>query len=50
MLLVVMVINQCVLMIGLVSLKSYLGEDVVYNFMIEASKYCSHVMKKYFNK
>ena len=30
--------------------KSYLGEDVVYNFMIEASKYCSHVMKKHFNK
>ena len=30
--------------------KLYLGEDVVYNFMIEASKYCSHVMKKHFNK
>ena len=30
--------------------KSYLGEDVVYNFMIEAKKYCSHVMKKHFNK
>ena len=33
--------------------RSYLGEDVVYNFvnsMIEESKYCSEVMKKYFNK
>ena len=33
--------------------KSYLGEDVVYNFinsMIEESKYCSDVLKKHFNK
>ena len=33
--------------------KSYLGEDVVYNFiisMIEESKYCSDVMKKRFNE
>ena len=33
--------------------RSYLGEDAVYNFvnsMIEESKYCSEVMKKYFNK
>ena len=33
--------------------KSYLGEDAIYNFicsMIEESKYCSHVMKKHFNK
>ena len=33
--------------------KSYLGEDVVYNFlssMIEESKYSSYVMKKRFNK
>ena len=35
------------------SFKSYLGKDVVYNFissMVEKSKYCSDVMKKYFNK
>ena len=33
--------------------KSYLGKDAVYKFiksMIEESKYCSDVMKKYFNK
>ena len=33
--------------------KSYLGEDAVYNFIssiIEESKYCSNVIKKYFNK
>ena len=33
--------------------KSYLGENVVYNFissMIKESKYCSDVMKKKFNK
>ena len=33
--------------------KSYLGEDVVYNFissMIEESKYCTDVMKKHFNE
>ena len=33
--------------------KSYLGKDVVYNFvnnMTEETKYCSEVMKKYFNK
>ena len=33
--------------------KTYLGKDVVYNFinsMIEESKYLSDVMKKYFNK
>ena len=33
--------------------KSYLGDDAVYNFIsstIEESKYCSNVMKKYFNK
>ena len=33
--------------------KSYLGEDVVYNFissMIQESKYCSDVTKKHFNK
>ena len=33
--------------------KTYLGENAVYNFinnMIEESKYCSDVMKKYFNK
>ena len=33
--------------------KSYLGEDPVYNFinnMVEESKYCSHMIKKYFNK
>ena len=33
--------------------KSYLGEDAVYNYissMIEESKYCSDVTKKYFNK
>ena len=33
--------------------KSYLGKDVVYNFissMIQESKYCSDVMKKHFNK
>ena len=32
---------------------SYLGEDVVYNFVnsvIEESKYCSNVMKQNFNK
>ena len=32
---------------------SYLGEDVVYNFissMIEESKYCCDAMKKHFNK
>ena len=31
----------------------FLGEDAVYNFinsMIEESKYCSEVMRKYFNK
>ena len=34
-------------------LKTYLGEDAVYNFidsMIKESKYCSEVMKKHFNK
>ena len=33
--------------------KSYLGKDVVYNFissMIKESKYCSNVIEKYFNK
>ena len=33
--------------------KSYLGKDAVYNLisiMIKESKYCSDVMKKYFNK
>ena len=33
--------------------KSYLGKDSVYNLMssvIEESKYCNDVMKKYFNK
>ena len=33
--------------------KSYLGEDAVYNFiinMVERSKCCSEVMKKHFNK
>ena len=33
--------------------KSHIGEDAVYNFissLIEESKYCSDVMKKYFNK
>ena len=33
--------------------KTYLGKDAVYSFidnMIEESKYCSVVMKKYFNK
>ena len=33
--------------------KSYLGEDVVYNFingMIEEGKYCTGMMKKHFNK
>ena len=33
--------------------KTYLGKDVVYNFvnnMIQESKYCSDVMKNYFNK
>ena len=33
--------------------KSYLSKDLVYNFscsMIDESKYCSDVMKKYFNK
>ena len=33
--------------------KTYLGEDTVYNFinsMIEESKYCSDLIKKYFNK
>ena len=43
-----MAINQYVLMISLVSLKTYLGEDAVYNFinsMIEESQYCSEVIK-----
>ena len=33
--------------------KSYLGEEAVYNFiisMVKVSKYCSDVIKKYFNK
>ena len=33
--------------------KSYIGKDAVYKFinsMIEESKYCSDVMKKYFSK
>ena len=33
--------------------KTYLGEDSVYNFinsMIEESRYCSDVIKRYFNK
>ena len=33
--------------------KTYLGKDRIYNFlnsMIEESKCCSDVMKKYFNK
>ena len=41
-------------MIKLVRLfNSYLGKDAVHNFissMIEESKYCSDVIKKYFNK
>ena len=41
-------------MISLVSFfKSYLGEDVVYNFinsMIEESKYCTDIRKKDFNR
>ena len=35
------------------SFKTYLGEDSVYNFinsMIEESRYCSDVIKRYFNK
>ena len=35
------------------SFKTYLGEDAVYNFinsMIEASKYCSEMIKTYLNK
>ena len=35
------------------SFRSYLGEDVVYDFtysMIEERKYCSNVMKKHYNK
>ena len=35
------------------SFKTYLGQDVVYNFinsMIKENKYCSDVIKKYFNK
>ena len=30
--------------------KSKLGQDDVYNFMVEESKYCSEYMKKHFNK
>ena len=33
--------------------KSYLGEDAVYDFiinMVEESRYCSDVMQKHFNK
>ena len=40
-------------MISLVSLLTYLGEDIVYNFrnnLIEESKDCSGMMKKLFNK
>ena len=40
-------------MISLVSLLTYLGEDIVYNFrnnLIEESKDCSGMMKKHFNK
>ena len=32
--------------------ESYLGEDAVHRFitnMVEEKKYCSHVLKKYFN-
>ena len=47
-------VNQYVSMISLVSFfKSYLGEDVVYNFinsMIEESKYCTDIRKKDFNR
>ena len=49
MLLVVMVIKQYDKLSKL--FKSYLGKDVVYNFinsMIEESKYCSDMMKKTF--
>ena len=52
MLLVVMVI-KCVDNKFSNDFKLYLGEDAVYNFissMIKESKYCSDVMKKYFNK
>ena len=41
------------LMISLVSLLTYLGENIVYNFrnnLIEESKDCSGMMKKLFNK
>ena len=34
-------------------LKTYLDEDVVYNFinsMIKENKYCTEIMKKHFNK
>ena len=36
-----------------INFKSYLSKDAVYSFiysMIKESKYCSDVMKKYFNK
>ena len=38
---------------SLVSFKTYLDKDAVYNFinnMIEESKYCSDIMKIHFNK
>ena len=54
MLLVVVVINQYVLIINLVSLLNHTqAKDAVYNIisiMINENKYCSDVMKKYFNK
>ena len=51
MLLAVMAINQ----LGVIDnfnkpFKSKLGQDAVYNFMVEESKYCSEYMKKHFNK
>ena len=54
-LLAVMGINQYVLIISLINkpFKTDLGKDAVYNFinsMIKESKYCSDVIKKYFNK
>ena len=53
MLLAVMVMNYCVLMVNLGSLsKSCLGQDADYDFLnntIKESKYCSDVVKKYFN-
>ena len=53
MLLVVIAINYCVVDKFSKTFNSYLGEDVIYNFinsMMKESKSCTDIMRKHFNK